>query len=130
MMNIVLWGTLFSISSPAVAKDNIKINIPVAKNLIADFTACRDNSLINSNKIVILSEIIKAEKERADNLYIQSEKYEENITIVETQAEEWKQGYITCAEDLITCDEMPWWKIDFKSLSMGSILTLLAFIGI
>jgi len=117
-------------SSPATAQDNIKLNIPVAKKLIADFMACRDTSLINSNKIVILGEIVKAEKERADNLYIQSEKYEENITIVETQAEEWKQEYTKCTEDSVNCGVLPWYKIDFKSFGMGSILTLLAFIAL
>lgn len=114
-------------ASPSIADDKVQLNINNSKKLIADFMACRDNSLINSNKIAVLSEIIKAEKTRADNLYIQSEKYEENIAIVETQAEEWKQEYIKCAEDSINCDELPWWKIDFKSfgIGIGTILTLM-----
>lgn len=121
----MLWVILFAMTSPAIAQDNVKLNVDNFKRLIADFNSCEDISLVSTKKIGTLSEIVAAEKARADNLYLQSELCEENLMIVETQADEWEVEYTQCIEDSIDCGELPWYKVDWKSFGIGVGLVLL-----
>lgn len=114
--------------SPAIAQDSIKLNIPTAKKLIADFSTCKATNTINSKKLATLSEIIKIEQAKRDNLYLQNEKCEENFRIIKTQAEEWEANYTTCVNDSVNCGELPWYKFDFKSMSVSSIVTLVVML--
>lgn len=112
-------------TSPSIAEDNVKLNVSISKNLIADFNSCQDTSLVSIKKINILSEIVEAEKARADNLYLQNEMCEESLFIVETQADEWETEYTQCVEDSIECGELPWYTFDVKSTFTGALVTLL-----
>lgn len=128
--SLVIWVILFAMTSPSIAEDNVKLNVSSSKKLIADFNSCKDTSIVSTQKINILSAIVEAEKTRADNLYLQGELCEENLFIIETQADEWEIEYTKCVEDSIDCGELPWWKFDLKSVSLGSILTVVGYIVI
>lgn len=94
-------------------------------NLITDFKLCEDSLEKSANKTVTLGKISKEERARADNLAEQSKTCNDNYIMVEAQAKEWKDLHVKCSEELSNCNELPWWKIDFKSAGVGILLTLL-----
>ena len=106
----------------------VKLNIEKSKEFIAEFSACRDNAANINKKIVVLSNIIEIEKQRTDNFSVQYDKCDSNFNIKKKQSEEWKKKYTTCTEDSVDCGELPWWKIDFKSMSIGAILMALLLV--
>ena len=108
----------------------VKLNIEKSKELIAEFSACRDNAANINKKIVILSDIIKIEKQRTDNFSTQYEKCDVNFNIKKKEAVAWKDKYTVCVEDSVDCGELPWYKIDLKSAGTGILLTLLLIIGL
>lgn len=121
----VITFLLLIVPSVILADELVGFNMITSKKLIADFSSCKDNGLVNTKKIGVLGEIIEAEKTRADNLYFQNELCEDSLLIVEAQADEWEKEYTQCIEDSVNCNELPWWKIDFKSAGAGILLTLL-----
>lgn len=103
----------------------VRLNIEKSKELIAEFSACRDNNALKDKKIVVLSNIVKAEKQRVSNFSVQYNKCDANFKIKEKEASDWKKEYARCTEDSINCGELPWWKIDLKSAGASILLTLL-----
>lgn len=121
------WVILFAFSSNSFALEDKKVHlsVPHTMNLIADFKLCEDSVEKGANKIAILGKISKEEKARADNLAEQNKACNDNFGMVEEQAKEWKDLHTKCSEELSNCNELPWWKIDFKSAGVGILLTLL-----
>ena len=76
-------------------------------------------------EIVILSNIIATEKERSSNLFRQNAMCTENYEIKKEQAEEWKAEYVKTAEELEDALDVPWYKFDLKSFSVGGISGIL-----
>jgi len=107
------------------SNSKVKLNIEKSKELIAEFSACRDNIITKNKKIIVLSNILEIEKQRADNFSVQYDKCDDNFKIKDKQAGAWKKKYSTCVEDSVDCGELPWWKIDFKSAGASILLTLL-----
>lgn len=105
----------------------VSLNIPQSIHVLMSYGHCKANIKVKDDKIVVLSEIIEEEKGRADNLFNQNKICGDNSNIYKNQAREWKKEYYDCTEEL---KDLPWWKFDFKSISVGSIITLLALIAI
>lgn len=103
----------------------VKLNIEKSKELIAEFSACRDNIIAKNKKIIVLNNILAVEKQRADNFSVQYDRCDSNFNIKKTEAVAWKEKYSTCVGDSVDCGEVPWYKFDFKSVGGGILLTLL-----
>lgn len=103
----------------------VKLNIEKSKELIAEFSAYRDNAIIKDKKITALNNILEAQKQIADNFSVQYDKCDDNFNIKKKEASAWKDKYSTCIGDSIDCGELPWYKFDFKSTVAGTLLTLL-----
>lgn len=120
----MILATLF-VTTSAIAETRVKLNIEKSKEFIAEFSACQDNAERKDKKIIVLDKMVAVEKQRSDNFSIQYDKCDENFKIKEIEANEWKKEYTECTEDSINCGELPWWKIDFKSMSIGAIIALI-----
>lgn len=128
-MLLLTWVTLFATSFNSYAEDTkASLSVPHSINLIVDFKYCRNSLNKFKDETIVLSEIIKEEKAKSKNLYDQNSACNENYTIKEKQTNEWKKEYTECTDELIKAKDWPWWKFDFKSISVGSILTLLALL--
>jgi len=121
----VILAILFATTSLSTADDKVGLNISKSKELIAAFSACRDNVITKNKKIIVLSDILEAEEQRASNFSVQYEKCDSNFNIKKKEAGAWKEKYSVCVEDSVDCGELPWWKIDFKSAGVGILLALL-----
>jgi len=110
--------------------DKVGLSVPHSMNLIVDFKSCNSSLVSSIEEADVLSKIVDKEKGRADMLDKKSDICNDNFKIKETQAEEWKKEYTKCKKELGECDELPWWKIDFKSAGAGILLTLLLIVGI
>lgn len=119
-------------TSSAFAEEDKKVHLNIAHsmNALITFQHCKVNSQVKDEKIVVLSDIIAREEAKVKNLFEQNRICGENYKIKEEQADLWKKESKECTEELIKAKDWPWYKFDLKSMSIGSILTLLALLAI
>ena len=130
MLGFVLVSIFVTNSAFAEEDKKVHLNIPHSMNALITFQHCKVNSKVKDEKIVILSDIIAKEEEKVKNLFDQNRLSIENSDMHKKQAKEWKAEHKQCTEELIDAKDWPWWKFDLKSMSVGSILTLLAMIAL
>ena len=130
MLGFVLVSMFVTNSAFAEEDKKVHLNIAHSMNALITFQHCKVNSKVKDEKIVILSDIIAKEKEKVKNLFDQNRLSIENSDMHKKQAKEWKAEYKQCTEELIDAKDWPWYKFDLKSMSVSSILTLLAMIAL
>ena len=121
------------VTSNAFAEDEdrkVHLNIAHSMNQLITYDHCLYNSKIKDEKIVVLNEIIAEEETKVKNLFNQNRICGDNFNIKEGQANMWKDEHTKVSEELKDAKDWPWYKFDLKSVSVGSILTLLAIIVI
>lgn len=132
---MLVWAILYAaILSPIDApseESTILLDREPSINLIVDFKSCTytKNQLLSENKVLESIHTDKIEK-----ILLLEEHYkicDENHMIKKEEAKEWKASSIQLSKELEESNNgLPWYKIDFKSMSIGSILTLLAMLAI
>ena len=122
---VILFATSFNL----YAEDRkVSLNAQHSKRLIVDFKYCRSSLKKSLSEISLLDIIVKEEQAKAGNLFKQNLICKDSYDIKDKQATEWKKEYTKCSNALGECDELPWWKIDFKSAGAGILFTLLLLI--
>ena len=111
-----------------VEDKKVHLNIAHSMNALITFQHCKVNSKVKDETIVVLSDIIAKEEEKVKNLFDQNRLSIENSDMHKKQAADWKKEYKQCTKELIKAKDWPWWKFDFKSMSVGSVLTLIVII--
>ena len=130
MLGFVLVSIFVTNSAFAEEDKKVHLNIAHSMNALITFQHCKVNSKVKDEKIVILSDIIAKERGKVKNLFDQNRISIDNSDMYKEQAGNWKKEYKQCTEDLIDSKDWPWYKFDLKSMSIGSILTLLALLAI
>lgn len=128
---LLLGQAIVFASLNAYAEDKkVNLSVPHTMNLLIDFDYCKKSLKKSQGEVEVLDTIVQKEQVKADALTVKNANCTEDYDIKKTQAEEWKKEYAKCAKELGECDELPWWKIDFKSAGAGILLTLLLIVGI
>lgn len=132
-MLLIVWVSIF-VTNNAFAEEvndkKVHLNIAHSMNALISIQYCKVNSKVKEEKIIVLNDIIAKEEEKVKNLFDQNRLSIDNSDMYKAQAEEWKAEHKQCTEDLIDAKDWPWYKFDLKSMSTGSILTLLALLMI
>ena len=132
MKTFIIFGLssviIFTSNAYAGESNKVDLNIPHSYNALITIQACKVNSKIKDKKVSILEAMLTVEEGKTENLFGQNKLCTENNGIYKTQAKEWKAEHKECTEELIKAKDWPLWKFDFKSMSVGSILTLLALL--
>ena len=126
---LLLLAIIFATSNTVLAEDEtVKLNVPHSINMLIDLGYFKKELKTKNKEVVVLGDIVKQQEEIIDNLFQQNKICSDNYNIKDTQAKEWKAAHAEVSEELTKALDTPWYKFNIKSMTSGSIMTLILII--